>query len=97
MKVSDGDIKLNFKNGVKIISNFNSEFNLDEKILKRLAKVFKKENLLNRIKFIDGSFNNNISIDLDNTYKLKNYNYSLSGKVKKSSFLVKNSIQKFSQ
>ena len=30
-----------------------------------------------------GKFNNNVTIDLDNTYKLTNYNYNFSGKLEK--------------
>ena len=30
VKISDGDIQLNLENGIKLSSNFNSKFNLDE-------------------------------------------------------------------
>ena len=33
IKISDGDIKLNFENGAKVSSNFNSNLNLDEEFL----------------------------------------------------------------
>ena len=42
IKISDGDIKLNLENGTKINSNFNSELNLDEKLLIKYSQFLKK-------------------------------------------------------
>ena len=36
IKISDGDIKLNFEDGIKLTSNFNSKINLDELLLKSI-------------------------------------------------------------
>ena len=36
-----------------------------------------------KIKNLNSDINNNLSIDLDDTYKLKDYNYTISGKIKK--------------
>ena len=36
IKISDGDIKLNLDNGVKLNSNFNSKFDFDEKISQKI-------------------------------------------------------------
>ena len=36
IKISDGDIKLNLDNGIKLNSNFNSKINLNEKIFKNI-------------------------------------------------------------
>ena len=33
IKISDGDIKINFENGVKIRSNFKSKIDLDKELL----------------------------------------------------------------
>ena len=38
---------------------------------------------MDKIISLKGKFNNNLTIDLDNTYKLINYNYNLSGKLEK--------------
>ena len=35
---SEGDIKLNLENGIKVNSNFNSDINLDEKFLNENIK-----------------------------------------------------------
>ena len=46
-------------------------------------KLLEKFNLGGNIKELNGNFNNNILINLDKTYKVTNYNYKLSGKLKK--------------
>ena len=45
IKISEGDIKLNFDNGVKLSSNFNSKINLKEEKLKKYSKFLNKFNL----------------------------------------------------
>ena len=84
IKISDGDIKLNLENGINLNSNFNSKLDFDKKILNNYAKFFKKNELIKNIKSIKADVNNNISIDLDNTYKLKDYNYKIKGTLQKS-------------
>ena len=83
IKISDGDIKLNLENGTKINSNFNSELNLDEKLLIKYSQFLKKYKFIKNIKNLSANFNNNLSISLDNTYKIKDYNYDISGKLNK--------------
>ena len=41
---------------------------------------------------LDAEFRNNFEIDFDNTYKVKRYNYNLSGNILKSSFKFQNPI-----
>jgi len=86
IKIIDGDIKLNLENGIKLNSNFNSRFDFDKKTLNKYSKFFYKYEFLKKIKSLNANFNNNIYIDLDSTYKFKDYNYKLSGKLEKSSF-----------
>ena len=40
IQISDGDIKLNLENGVKLNSNFNSKINLDKNFLNKYSKFF---------------------------------------------------------
>ena len=86
VKIFDGDIKINLENGIKLVSNFNSKLNLDEKFSSKYSKLLNRFDILKSIKNLSANFNNNISIDLDNTYKIKNYNYNISGKIEKSKF-----------
>ena len=82
-KISDGDIKLKFDKGVKLSSNFITDFEFDENFLKKHLNFLDKFGFVDKIISLKGKFNNNLTIDLDNTYKLINYNYNLSGKLEK--------------
>ena len=93
IKISDGDIKLNIENGIKIYSNFNSKFNLNEKIFSNYSKFFNKYEFANKIKSLKADLINNLYIDLDSTYKVKDYKYNVSGKIEKASFELSNPIQ----
>ena len=84
IEINNGDIKLNLVNGTKLNSNFITNINLNSKKIKRFDEVLKIFNLGGNFKELIGNFSNNISINLDETYKLTNYNYSLSGELKKS-------------
>ena len=93
IKISDGDIKLNLENGIKLNSNFNSKLNFDEKLVKKYTKFFSKYEFLNNVKSLKANFNNYLSIDLDKTYKVKDYNYKISGNIKESKFELLNSLK----
>ena len=84
IEINNGDIKLNLENGILLNSNFISNLNLDNEKIKKFNDLLGKFNPKVSIKGLKGNFNNNILINLDKTYKVTNYNYSLSGKVKKS-------------
>ncbi len=84
IKITDGDIKLNLEYGVKINSNFNSSINFNEKLINKYSGFINNFEFVKNFKNLKAKFNNNLSIDLDNTYKIKNYNFSISGKIDKS-------------
>ena len=83
LNILDGDVKLNLENGIKIKSNFNSKFNLDEKLLNKYDKIIDEYKLDFAIKSLKADLNNIISIDLDRTYKIKDFNYTASGIIEK--------------
>ena len=86
IKITDGDIKLNLEDGINLSSNFNSKFNFDEDFLIKYNKISKKYKIINYIKALKGDLNNNISISLDKTYKVKDYNFNIKGKIEKGEF-----------
>ena len=92
IKISDGDIKLNLDNGLKLKSNFISELTLKENFFAKYKKKLGEINFLKKIVSLDANLNNNFSIDFDDTFKMKNYSYSFQGKIKKSNLEVENSI-----
>ncbi len=90
IKISDGDLRLNIENGVKLNSNFISKIDLDETLLSRYEKYLTKYNTSNNLKNLTANLNNNFSIELDDTYKVKDYNYSISGEIKNSEYRLSN-------
>ena len=92
IKITDGDIRLNLDDGIKLNSNFNSKFNFDEKHIQKYSEVFNKFKFLKNIKIFKANLSNNISINLDKTYKVKGYNYGLTGKISKGKFEMQKSI-----
>ncbi len=84
IKLSDGNIKINIENGIKLSSDFNSILNFDETILGKYTRILDNFEFSKNIKNIKANLNNNFSIEFDRTYKVKNYNYSVSGKINDS-------------
>ncbi len=93
IKISDGDIKLNLEDGIKLSSNFNSKLNFDGKILDKYSRFFDKYKFISNIKKLKGNLNNNLSIVLDNTYKVIDYNYKIQGNIEKGKFELPNTIK----
>ena len=90
VKISEGDIKLNLEDGIKINSNFNSKISFDESLVKKYSKFFNKFNISNNIKKIKADLNNNLLIDFDKTYKVRNYDFNILGKLEKVEFKFEN-------
>ena len=93
IEISDGDIKLNLENGIKINSNFNSKLNLDDKLLNKYSKFLQKYKFLNNVKTLKADLNNNFFVFLDNTYKVEDYNYSINGNIENTKFELSNPIK----
>ena len=53
----------------------------------------KKYEIAKNIKYLKAELNNNLSIDLDSTYKVSNYRYGISGKLEEGKFAFKDSIK----
>ena len=92
-QLSNGNIKIKILDGIKISSNFDSKTNLDEKFFDKHGILFGKLMPVVNIKSLSAKFKNIISIDLDKTYKIKDYSYELSGEVKKSNLKLKKPIK----
>ncbi len=84
IEISDGDIKLNLENGLKLNSNFNSNISLNKKLLKKYEKFYKNNNFFSQLNYLEANFVNNFYINFDNTYKVIDYNFNFSGNLKKS-------------
>tara|TARA_B100000989_G_scaffold296088_1_gene278514 strand:- start:1953 stop:4124 length:2172 start_codon:yes stop_codon:yes gene_type:complete len=93
IKVSDGDIKLNLENGIKLNSNFNTRLSLDQKNFTKYSKFLKRHNLSKNIKNLKVDFNNNLNVILDNTYKVKDYKYKISGEIENGKYELPKAIK----
>jgi len=93
IKISDGDIKLSLDSGIKLNSNFNSKINLNKDQFDKYFRYFKKDKSRYEINKLEGVFTNNFSINFDETYKIKKYNYTFNGKIEKSSIELLNPIK----
>ena len=86
IKISDGDIRLNFEKGIKLNSNFSSQINLDSNLFNKNPQILEKLKIIDEIKTLKANINNSLSINLDKTYKVTNYNYKVSGKIDEAVF-----------
>ena len=86
--ISDGDLKINLENGINLNSNFNSKLSFNEELLRKFSQILDENEFINGVKNLNANLNNNLSINLDNTYKLVNYDYNISGNIKKGSFVL---------
>ena len=55
--------------------------------------MFKKYDAVKGLKTLKAKLNNNFSIEFDDTYKVKDYNYSINGNLEKSKFELSNLIK----
>ena len=62
IKISDGDIRLNLENGIKLNSNFNSKIDLSDQVTKKYIDFFKKYDVVKGLRTIKADLNNNFSI-----------------------------------
>ena len=86
IKISDGDIKLNLDNGIKLNSNFNSKIDLNEDSLIDYLKILKKFGFAENVIGFKANLNNTLYLNFDQTFKVTDYNYSISGNVEKGEF-----------
>ena len=75
---------MNLEKGTKLNSNFKSKINYKQDPSSKFTKILDKFYFANKVKSLNGEFNNNLSINFDETYKVKDYNYNLSGNFEKS-------------
>ncbi len=93
IKISEGDIKLNFDEGIKLSSNFNSKLNFDELLLNKYSNFLDKNKYTNYIKSLKADLDNNFSIELDSTYKVNNFDYKISGLINEGKIEIQNPIK----
>ena len=90
-KINEGDLKVKLSPKISLEANFNSNI----KYMKQRDKFpfsFKKDNFSEYLTEFDANLSNHIKINLDETYKVKDFNYRNNGNIKNASFEHKNLI-----
>ena len=90
--VKDGDIKLTVSPEISIISNFNSDIKYQNSLKNGYSKLLKKFKNLKEITEIEAVLKNNLKINFDKTYKIKDYNLSSRGEIIKGSLKIENPL-----
>ena len=90
--VKDGDIKLTVSPEISIISNFNSDIKYQNSLKNGYSKLLKKFKNLKEITKIEAVLKNNLKINFDKTYKIKDYNLSSRGEIIKGSLKIENPL-----
>ena len=88
MRLSDGDVKINISSGISLATNFKAKikYNIDNNLNKNLFPDLK---YLNDVVELEAELLNNLSINLDETYRLISYNFKNSGKITKTTLILK--------
>ena len=91
--ISNGSLSLKRDKQTNIEGKFNSEFDLNEdeinKLLSKRNVNFLEKNKVN----IKGVLLHNFSLQINENYKLVDYNYNSNGKISKSQIVLKNSFK----
>ena len=90
--VKDGDIKLTVSPEISIISNFNSDIKYQNSLKNGYSKLLKKFKNLKEITKIEAVLKNNLKINFDKTFKIKDYNLSSRGEIIKGSLKIENPL-----
>lgn len=92
IKINEGEIKYLNNDSYKIEANIQSSLNLNTKKLKNYFQSSNyKKYLTNKI-LLDATLNHNINLVLDNSLKLKNYEYKVDGNISEFSFAFQKEI-----
>ena len=93
IKIDRGDLKMNFSSEIFLETNF--------KTVAKLKKIGSYKNLnsrfkyLKNIEFLEAETINNLKLNLDKTYKLKNINLNSSGKINKAKIFLDKPINNY--
>ena len=90
IKISEGDLKSSFDNGINIEANFYTNLKYNDFPEKKYLSYFRDFKNIQDIKKIDAKFINTLSINLDETLKIKNFNLRNKGKINHFLFKLKN-------
>ena len=95
IKITDGDLRLNLEKEISLKSNFLSNLSFNNKSSIKYFNLLKNYKFPKNIINFEANLNNNLAINFDETYKIKNYNFTSSGKILKANLKFKKPISNY--
>ena len=92
IKIKDGDIQFKLSPEISLKSNFLSEINYNNKSFIKFSNLFKNIEYAEDVIDLEANLSNNLSVNFDKTYKIKNYSFNNNGKISKANFKFKKNI-----
>ena len=92
LKIKEGDIKISLLPTINVESNFKSNLSYDVSS-DNYKKTLEKPNFIQYIFNFDSNLNNFFKLELDKTYKVKNYEYKNNGIIQNVSLDIKKIIK----
>ena len=94
IKILDGDIRLNLSSEISLDSNFKTNIKYKSKF-KNYNNLIKDVNFVKNLVDLEAEINNNFSINFDETYKVKKYNYKSNGLIKRANLNFKSPLKTY--
>ena len=85
VKIINGNFKIKLSSEILLESSFTTNFKFNKK-LKDYKNILSNYEYAKDITDLEAEINNNFKINFDETYKVKNYDYTSTGKILKANF-----------
>ena len=95
IKIKNGDLKLKLSPEISLESNFSTHLNYWDKSYVKYLNFMKDYKFAKDITRLEAIVNNNLSINFDKTYKIKNYNFESNGDIINANFKFKTPITNY--
>ena len=94
VKIKNGDIRIRLLPEISLQSNFLTNLEYKDKSFEHYSNLIKNYQYAKNIINLEASINNNLSINFDKTYKVKNYSFTSNGIISKANLKFKKPIAK---
>ena len=93
VKIKEGDLKIVLSPEISLESNFITNIKLNKQTIDEYDDLTKKIRFIDNMSDFEADLNNYLSLNIDKTFKLKNFNYETNGKINNVNFNFKKPIQ----
>ena len=92
IKIKNGDLKLRLSPEISLETNFQTNLKYNKKTYINYDNLRKNLKYIEDLTALEAELSNNLTINFDKTYKVKNYNYRNNGKILKAIFDFKKPV-----